>query len=295
MSQLPLTLKHKLEEALAALKGEKVIIDNFFPSSGGCINNGGKLSTSKGVFFVKWNSAERYPGMFRAESMGLSLLRATETLDAPEPLCAGEAHEFQFLILGFIQGSLRAERYWENLGSGLAALHKKTAKAFGLAYSNYIGSLPQSNTPRISWVEFLVRERFEKQLGLTDPNDHQINRLRKKFELLYAKLPGILIQESPSLLHGDLWSGNIMVSDQGQPSIIDPAVYYGNREVDIAMTQLFGGFQKEFYQSYQYHFPMENGFQERLDVYNLYPLLVHLNLFGGSYLQQINLILKKFV
>jgi protein-ribulosamine 3-kinase len=295
MSQLPLTLKLKLEEALAHLEGVKITIENFLPSSGGCINNGGKLSTSKGIFFVKWNSLRKYPGMFRAESMGLSLLRSTEALDVPEPLYFGEAHEFQFLILSFIEGSPRTQGYWEDLGSGLAALHKKTSEAFGLDHSNYIGSLQQSNNPRTSWVDFFIHERLEKQLALADAKNYQIKSLRKKFESLYTKLPGILIQESPSLLHGDLWSGNIMVNDKGEPSIIDPAVYYGNREVDIAMTQLFGRLQKEFYQSYEYYFPMEKGFQERLDIYNLYPLLVHLNLFGGSYLQQINTTLNQFV
>lgn len=295
MVQLPLTLKLKLEEILANLRGEKVTIENFFPASGGCINNGGKITTSKGIFFVKWNSLHKYPEMFRAESKGLSLLRSTGALDVPEPLYSGEANDFQFLLLKFIASSTPTKSYWENLGSGLAALHKETSEDFGLDHPNYIGSLPQSNDRRTNWVEFFIHERLEKQLDLTDKNDYEIRSLRKKFELLYVKLPSILIQERPSLLHGDLWSGNIMVNDNGEPTIIDPAVYYGNREIDIAMTQLFGRFEDGFYQSYEYHFPMVKGFQERLNIYNLYPLLVHLNLFGGSYLQQLKAAVRRFV
>jgi protein-ribulosamine 3-kinase len=295
MLQLPSALKLTLERILTDLKGEKVVIQNFVPASGGCINNGGKLETSKGLFFVKWNSSLKYPGMFHAEATGLSFLRSTQTLDVPQPLHSEEEDEIQFLLMDFIESSPTNQQYWENLGAGLAALHKNSSKNFGLDYSNYIGSLGQSNRRNNSWVDFFIQERLEKQIALTDPNGPEIKILRKKFEQLYTKLPEILSEEPPSLLHGDLWGGNIMVNHKGEPAIIDPAVYYGNREVDIAMTLLFGGFQKEFYESYKHYFPLEAGYKDRLEIYNLYPLLVHLNLFGGSYLQQLLAVLRRFV
>ncbi|MEL7006538.1 MAG: fructosamine kinase family protein, partial [Bacteroidota bacterium] len=145
-----------------------------------------------------------------------------------------------------------------------------------------------------SWIDFFIKERLEKQLRLAYSRELVDNNFLHKFRSLYLHLPNILINEPPSLLHGDLWSGNYLINSHGNASIIDPAVYYGNREIELAFTHLFGGFDSRFYQSYQEAWPLESGFENRMEIYNLYPLLVHVNLFGTSYLSGVLQVLKKY-
>jgi fructosamine-3-kinase len=165
-------------------------------------------------------------------------------------------------------------------------LHKNYGASFGLDHNNYIGSLKQQNNRKANWVEFFIEERLSVQLKLACDYGRIDHALLKKFESLSVKASSIIPPEKPSLLHGDLWSGNIIADENGQPCVIDPAVYYGHREAEIAFTKLFGGFDPEFYHAYQEQFPLPDGFAKRVDLYNLYPLLVHANLFGGSYLKQ---------
>lgn len=272
-----------------------VSIKNFQALSGGCINNGGKLLTSKGSFFVKWNDALKHPNMFDAEAKGLQLLRGTNAIRIPEVVFTGEVETFQYIVLEFIEQARPLRNYWATLGEQLSALHKNTADNFGLEFDNYIGSLPQPNTKSKNWISFFVEERLRPQVERA-VNSRKFQRdTVKQFETLYDKLPDLLHEEKPSLLHGDLWRGNLIVDETGNPCLIDPAVYYGNREAEIAFTKLFGGFSNEFYDSYHLNFPLPTDFESRIDVYNLYPLLVHVNLFGGSYAGQVVSILRNYV
>lgn len=274
---------------------QDLTLEKFFPCGGGCINNGGKLVTSIGSFFIKWNDAKRYPGMFDAEAKGLALLAESNSIRIPKVVGSAEHDSFQFIILEFIESRARSNEHWEILGRSLARLHKNSSSLFGLDHDNYIGSLPQVNHQKNSWLEFFITHRLNAQLKIgTDSGAIGISTV-KKFEDLYKKLPDILTEEKPSLLHGDLWSGNLIPDENGNPCLIDPATYYGNREVDLAMTQLFGGFSDVFYPSYQNEFPLVPGFRERFDICNLYPLLVHVNLFGEGYMAQVNSILKSYV
>src|SRR5688572_26985636 len=229
-------------------------IKDFTFSSGGCINQGGRLQTSKGVFFLKWNNERKFPGMFQAESKGLQLLHAQNSVRIPKVIGCITVGSHQLLLLEFIEQHSRAKNYWQQLGAGLANLHRCTSNSFGLDHHNYIGSLTQINSRSFSWTEFFVEQRLHVQLKqAVDAGAAPID-WNRKFELLYGKLPSLLPLEKPSLLHGDLWSGNLINDDKGEPCLIDPAVYYGNREADLAMTKLFGGFDDEFYFHYNQAF-----------------------------------------
>ncbi|RLD39817.1 MAG: ketosamine-3-kinase, partial [Bacteroidetes bacterium] len=199
-----------------------------------------------------------------------------------------------FLILNFIQSAEMQDEFWDDFGQKLASLHRHSQKNFGLDHDNYIGSLSQSNKFHKSWADFFREERLEAQVKLARDNGRMGREMVNTFSRFYAKLDELFPKEPPALLHGDLWSGNFMVNQNGLAVIIDPAVYYGHREMDLAMSQLFGGFDASFYDAYQRNFPLENGWQQRLDYYNLYPLMVHVNLFGGSYLESVKRILVRF-
>ncbi|MBL0741667.1 fructosamine kinase family protein [Chryseolinea lacunae] len=269
-------------------------VTNFSFVGGGSINKAGKLGTSAGEFFLKWNEAQKFPGMFEAEVKGLTLLRAPGVIYIPKVVHTGETSSFQYLLLEFITPSARGKKYWEHLGQQLAALHRVTAARFGLDHANYIGSLPQHNTPTTTWVAFYIEQRLTVQVKLACDAHRVDARWTKMFEALYKRLPELLPEELPALLHGDLWSGNLLANAQGAPCLVDPAVYFGHREAELAMTQLFGGFDNEFYEAYHHAYPLQPGFERRVDLYTLYPLLVHVNLFGGSYVGAVENVLRKY-
>jgi fructosamine-3-kinase len=288
VSSIPVDIVSALSESVT---GEIIAFDF---ASGGCINSGGRLKTGRGDFFLKWNDAKRFPGMFAAEANGLSMLRAPAVIDVPRVITSGISGAYQYLLLEYIDTARRSKNYWENFGKGLAALHKITSPDFGLGHNNYMGSLKQINIQALSWVDFFIEQRLGIQLKVASENNAINTTVLKRFDILFGKLKDLLPAEKPSLLHGDLWSGNVMVNRKGEPCLIDPAVYFGNREVDLAMTGLFGGVDKSFLKSYHDSFPLLPGYAERFDIYNLYPLLVHVNLFGGGYLSQVDAILKRF-
>lgn len=281
-------------KALFSASGE-IVLKDFSFSGGGCINHGGRLTTSLGNFFLKWNDTARLPAMFERESRGLQLLRSAQVVDIPEVIGFGEEGNSQFLALSFIHENAPLKHYWEKMGQQLAMLHRVTNQLYGLDHNNYIGSLKQSNEQDTSWVKFFIEQRLQVQVKLASDSGLIELEWLKKFELFYTRLPLLLPEEKPSLLHGDLWSGNVMVNEKGNPCLIDPAVYFGHREADLAMTQLFEMFNREFYSSYEEGYPLLPGHSERVDIYNLYPLLVHLNLFGPTYLDRIKTIVRKFI
>ena len=272
--------------------GHTLNIRNIRYLSGGCINNTVHLETDEAEFFLKWNDQE-YEEMFNKESLGLELLRKNFPYNVPEVYGKGTVQSRSFLLLEFLEpGSVRPD-YWTNLAIGLAQLHRVTHLQYGLDHDNHIGRLPQFNDWRSSWVDFFIEMRLEKQLELAVSNDYFDDIFLKKFRNIYSKLSQIFPDDRPALIHGDLWSGNLVVGPDGNCGLIDPAVYYGSREMEISFTRLFGGFDWEFYSAYQKEFPMESGFEERVPVYNLYPLMVHLNLFGMSYYGSIEQTIKQ--
>ena len=285
------------EAVLAGLENQfKCTIELISTSavSGGDINESYMLETSSGDYFVKKNSLSRFPGMFEKEADGLRLLSKTKVIPVPDVIGVGEENDVAFLVLKYINSAPKHPGFWNTFAKKLAQLHKHTADQFGLDHDNYIGSLYQSNRYHKRWTDFFREERLEAQVKLARDHGAIGKETVQAFERFYNKLDEIFPVESPALLHGDLWGGNFMVDERGEAVIIDPAVYFGHREMDIAMSQLFGGFDLQFYEAYNRHFPLEKGWQQRIDYCNLYPLMVHVNLFGGGYLHSVTSILKQF-
>ncbi|MCS6981522.1 MAG: fructosamine kinase family protein [Flavobacteriales bacterium] len=283
-----------LERSLSEKLGEPVRIHSADPKGGGSINAAAVLRTSAGPFFVKWNDASRHKGMFEAEARGLSLLKAAGELKAPDPIATGDDGQYCFIILEFLEQGEPSFGFWEDFGMRLARQHRHTSERFGLDHDNFVGSLPQKNAWVDNWPDFFVRYRLEPQLRRAVDSGKADQSIVQRFENLYARLPEIFPEEPPALLHGDLWGGNFLCTLEGEPAIFDPAVYYGHREMDLAMTRLFGGFDYEFYEGYINEYPLAPGWEKRVDICNLYPLLVHVNLFPGSYIQSVKNILSRF-
>ncbi|MBX3170487.1 MAG: fructosamine kinase family protein [Candidatus Eremiobacteraeota bacterium] len=213
------------------------------------------------------------PDFFAAEAHGLEWLRAATSLRVPEVLEVGP----DFLLMEWLESAPAVPDYEERLGRGLAELHR-TGGPPGLERDNFVGTLPQVNRTCAGWCEFYIERRLRPLL---------LDRWRDRFERLFAVLPGWLPDEGLSRLHGDLWAGNVLVGPAGEPCLIDPAVYVGHREVDLAMMRLFGGFGPRVWASYAEAFPLSAGYTERIPLYQLYPLLVHVHLFGGGYAAQV--------
>ncbi|MCX6249324.1 MAG: fructosamine kinase family protein [Bacteroidetes bacterium] len=270
----------------------KIHYDN--PLSGGSINSVYQLNTNEGDYCLKYNQSSAYPGIFEKEAMGLELLRSSRGIRVPGVITVQKTERYSFLLVEYIMAGPRTEDFFSDFGHSLAHLHQNYGEAFGLGHDNYMGSLEQCNTIHQDWTSFFIEERLEKQLLLTGNKGYFSSSDIAHFQHLYRQLPSLCPVEKPSLLHGDLWCGNFIVSEEGKACLIDPAVYYGHREIDIAMSTLFGGFDTEFYNAYNEVFPMEKGWKERMDIYNLYPLLVHLNLFGAGYLGIITRFIRKF-
>lgn len=256
------------------------------PVLGGSINRSYVVTIRSGArYFLKINESSARE-MFAAESEGLAALKAAEAVRVPVIVACGAAAGTAFLLMEFLDMGGRADAAGARLGRLLARQHSKTADAFGWHRNNTIGSTPQVNAWDEDWVRFFGEQRLGYQLDLACKN--YAGEIRDRGDALLEKLPHLFdgYCPEPSLLHGDLWGGNWGVTRGGEPVIFDPAVYYGDREADIAMTHLFGGFGTEFYAAYDAAWPLEAGFEIRRDLYNLYHILNHLNLFGDSYLRQ---------
>ncbi len=264
------------------------------PITGGSINTALQLKTNKGTFFAKYNDHSKYKGMFDLEAKNLGLIGSTRTLHVPQIISSFTYEDLDFLVLEYIESASPHYEFWNDLGFGLAHLHKNQSKTFGLEYNNFIGSLPQENKMTDTWIEFFVERRLNPMLKKAVDSGKADIYLVEKFESLYRKLQDIFPPEPACLLHGDLWSGNVMSNVDGDPVVYDPAVYYGHREMDIAMSRLFGGFEVEFYDAYNEVYPLEQHWEQRVQICNLYPLLVHVNLFVGSYIQSIKNIVNRY-
>ena len=264
------------------------------PVFGGDINDAYKLTLSDGrQVFMK---ANRYAGLsfFQAEADGLEAIRATGAISVPKVIAVGRDQQYgAFLLLEWVETVPNDPDFWESFGRSLARMHQSPASSFGWEKDNYIGASPQINTPHDNWIAFYrdcrLAPQFKRAQRYFDPSMHKrITRLLDHLEDHLVEPP------HPSLLHGDLWSGNYITGNNGQAWLIDPAVYVGHAEADLAMTELFGGFAPAFYSAYREISPLQPGYEQRRDLYNLYHLLNHLNLFGGGYLSAVLRILNRY-
>lgn len=284
-------IKTRIEEKLSTK------IKSMSSLSGGCISDAYKLVMSdSNIYLLKYHPSIS-DDMFEKEANGLKELAKPSAIRIPEVLDVDK----DYILLEFISSGNKKKNFFENFGRRFAEMHKYTAKEYGFYEDNYIGSNPQSNIPddkeKTSWVSFYFNKRILYQLNLAEKLGNATAELKKSISKLEEKIEEILgeSEEQPSILHGDLWSGNFMVDENGNAVLIDPAVYYGHREADLGMTKLFGGFSSEFYKSYNETYPLKNGYDYRENIYKLYHVLNHLNLFGGGYYSQAISLIKFYI
>ncbi len=261
---------------------------------GGDINDARHLKTVKDSFFVKYNNLPYSATMFKAEVAGLQLLKKYFPGKIPEVIIQGEAGKYAFLVLEYIRTGTKRKNFGHLFGHQLAQMHQTTAPNFGLNHSNFIGSLPQENSYHKNQIDFFIEERILPQMEMATKADKLGKTDMLHCEKLFKALPELMPSEPPALIHGDLWSGNYMVDENGNPALIDPSVSFGLREMDIGMSMLFGGFPPEFYGIYNEVYPLQSGFSKRIQILQLYYLLVHVNLFGSGYIQSVKRILAAF-
>jgi fructosamine-3-kinase len=267
------------------------------PVGGGCIHSAARIRFASGTIrFVKWNR-EAPRDMFSAEAAGLRALAAAGCVRVPGDAEAGERGGIRYLVMEAVDEGPRPPRFFESFGRRLAALHRRSrSDRHGFDGDNYLGATPQPNGWMHDGVEFVRVRRLGHQLALAHERGRSDSTLDRLGDRLLARLEEWLggFQEPPSLLHGDLWAGNFLCDREGEAVLVDPAVYYGHREADLAMTRLFGGFDASFYRAYEEAWPLPAGHPDRLPLYQLYHLLNHLNLFGGGYRGQCLAILRRY-
>lgn len=270
-----------IAQSITESTGSPYVIAESRSVGGGCINQVMKISDGSFGYFVKINQASLLP-MFEAEAAALDELAASSTVRVPLPVCLGVAGSQCFLVLEYLD--LTGSANMAQLGQQLAAMHRICSRQYGWWRNNTIGSTPQINDLKADWVSFWRQHRLGYQLQLADKQGYG-GELQRLGEQLMLRMSGLFdgYQPRPSMLHGDLWGGNAAALADGAPVIFDPALYYGDRETDIAMTELFGGFGGRFYAAYNEAWPLDAGYSTRKIFYNLYHILNHLNLFGGGY------------
>ena len=282
----------KIEQKISASEGRTFQIKNQAIIGGGDINQAYRIDgifpdeKESARFFIKLNQKARL-AMFEAEAEGLQEIKKAKAIYVPHVICSGVEGNESYLILENLSLANGVSHSAKQLGEQLAAMHKYTSPLFGWTRDNTIGSVQQINTQKESWIEFWSEQRLDFQLNLAKQNGANRSLYNKGIELL-KNLDYFYSDYKPqaSLLHGDLWSGNYGYLKEGTPVIFDPAVCYGDREVDIAMTELFGGFPAEFYSAYNQAWPLDKGYPQRKKLYNLYHILNHFNMFGGGYAMQ---------
>jgi fructosamine-3-kinase len=273
-----------IEQKIQSVTGQPFEIRDRQSVGGGSINQAYRIGDGQQVYFVKLNQASKL-NMFAAEALGLQAITDTLSIRVPQVLGWGSTTTHSFMILEWINLGRGEPSNWSVMGKHLANLHRHThAQGFGWIQANTIGETPQINTWCTDWATFFSNHRIGYQLKLAQRSGGAFSQA----QALLRAIPQLLTNHSPqpSLVHGDLWSGNAAFSNTGEPIIFDPAVYYGDREVDLAMTELFGGFPPSFYQGYRDTWPLAEGYSQRKVLYNLYHILNHFNLFGGSYFNQ---------
>lgn len=295
-------LQEGIEAALSRHLDATVKIQRQRAVEGGCINSAVEIVLSSGDRFLVKTNRSAPEDFFQREAEGLRCIGETESIRVPKPIMVGGGSGGEgadcppFLILEFIDAAPARKNFAETLGRGLAGLHRRRADRFGFDTDNYIGSSAQPNPRTESWVDFFAKSRLGFQLDLLRSRGFATAELDAKVQTLIENLEKLIGGRDiePSLLHGDLWAGNQMADESGGPVLIDPAVYYGDREADLAMTELFGRFGAKFYAAYREAYPLDSGYEDRRDIYNLYHLMNHLNLFGLSYMGGVMGILRQY-
>lgn len=284
-------------QKLATIHGQSVLLNNSCSVGGGCINHSVKVSTSVGDFFLKWN-ADCPSDLFLKEAAGLEEMQSVDNpyLVIPKVIWSREADEWPgLLFMEYLQPAATTSGFDERLGRGIARLHSKTASNYGFHHSNYCGTTVQDNTWTNNWPEFYAQHRIWNLVQQINNSRGLTSGELNVYERLVEKMPQLLSHQTiPSLIHGDLWSGNYMYTANG-PALIDPACYYADREMELGMMQLFGGFSPAVWKAYQEEYPLPEGWQKRIPLYQLYHILNHHLLFGGSYGRQALEIAKAFV
>ena len=289
-------MNEEISRLLEPVFGREVKVQSSSTTSGGCINQTSVLQLTHGErVFLKYNS---HPpaNFFNVEARGLKLLAQTaKGPRIPKPLALQDCAKPTFLILEYIEESSPGQDFSVRFARSLAELHQTSHDSFGLDHDNYIGSTVQKNAQETNGIDFFRDQRLRPQQELArktlpPSTDKNLSKLYDRLEN-YLDISG----EKPALLHGDLWSGNYFPDKDQVPCIFDPAVYFGLREADLAMTELFGRLPQKFYDAYHEAFPLNPGYEERKDLYNLYHLLNHLNLFGGSYLASVEQVVRRYV
>ena len=268
------------------------------PVSGGCIANASRVESAGGAYFLKW-AAGKAGETFVAEAEGLVALALHDSrLVVPKPISTRNADDESpgMLLMEWIEEEIKGKVFWESLGRGLAELHRADAgETYGFETDNFIGRLPQRNKLRADWAEFFTSERILPQVEMARVSGRWSFAWDEGLKRLLNRLPSLLpARPHASLVHGDFWTGNVLAARGGRGAVVDPAVYRGHREVDLAMSELFGGFSSEFYQAYNSEWKVDAGYRDRRDIYNLYHLINHLNHFGSSYAGQVAAVLKRF-
>ena len=283
-----------MKDALEILAVQKSVqILSVKPLSGGSINEVFWVETQQEELVIKINNKSRYPLMFEKEKAGLLEL-SKSNFTVPSVKACFTLEDYQYLLLSHIQSAPKNDDFWYVFAKHLAEMHRLKHEFFGALEDNYMGALPQSNANHTSWTDFYLQERIRPQLELAIRQGYIS---QEEMSQILLQIGRFLDKEGqketvPSLVHGDLWNGNFMVDEQGYPALIDPAAHYGHRETDLAMTRLFGGFAPDFYKYYHQFYPLNKGWEKRLEVYQLYPLLIHLNLFGKGYLSAVKQIFR---
>jgi fructosamine-3-kinase len=280
-------LHDALQQATQKALGASFRITDVTPIAGGDINTALRLNGPAGSVFAKLRGAED-TAMFAAETEGLKALARCDAIRVPAVLGQSEAGGQAFLLLEWLDFSpLRVPQHARRAGEALAALHRNTGEHFGWPHDNFIGSTPQPNIESDNWPHFFVRQRLQPQFELAASKGYK-GELQSHGERLCGKAPALFLEYRPqaSLLHGDLWSGNLGALADGTPVLFDPACYFGDRDADLALSELFGGLPLDFYSAYRTSWPLAEGYEQRKALYNLYHILNHLNLFGGGYLRQ---------
>ncbi len=279
--------EHLLWEALHELTGGTPRSVSYQPVSGGSINKCFQIRTDAHYFFLKWQDAAAFPDLLKKEARGLELLRQHFKGYIPEVLHLDADEQQEVLILEWIHSGKPDEMAFTTLGEQLASMHLQQGSAFGLDHDNYMGALEQQNQACTDFPSFYITRRLEPLIKKAVDTGVLSSNSRRQLERLGRRLPEMVPDEFPSLIHGDLWSGNVMVNNRQEPVLIDPAVAWSHRECDIAMTALFGGFPDAFYSAYQNTYPLVPGWKQRISLFQLYPLLVHALLFGGTYVRDV--------
>ena len=269
-------------------------IAHYRPVSGGSINEAYCLEAPKDRYFLKVNNMANAAPMMAAEAEGLEQLRQSGAVSVPEVIEMGIIDGVSYLLLPYIEEEKASAYFWAAFGEALANLHRQSADTFGNEKDNFIGSLPQRNHQHQDWADFYREERLKPQVKLAVRDNLLWPEALRQFDLLYQQLAEICPKEPPALIHGDLWSGNFLTAAGQEPILIDPSVSFAHREMDLGMSLLFGGFAPSFYEAYEKAYPTQPGFRARAGIYQLYYLLVHVNLFGRSYTSSVRSIVNKW-